>query len=128
MRILSIDPGLTTGIALIDDGLFIFGMLAIEDMIMSTDFFNQLAKMSTPDVVIVEKPPQAARFNTHTHQEIYIRTLRWFRTADYRVVTINPGQWKHLIVRSKADSVHIRDATDMARWFYGKEIENVHRA
>lgn len=119
-RLLSFDPGITTGISFLVGGEFVLGLAVTRLALEMTSFLPSLIRMCKPDAVLIEKPPPGARFHQEAHQQVYQLLLHKFSTAGYKVHIIMPAQWKSMISRSKIDSVHIRDATTMALWFYQK--------
>lgn len=121
-RILSFDPGFTTGISFLLDGKFIFGMAvdsAVFDRLESQiNLLENLTYMANPTVVVIELPPTRGKFNMERHYEIYNSICKWYGKEGIYIAAINPGQWKKLVKRSQIDSGHIRDATDMATWLW----------
>lgn len=126
-RLLSFDPGTTTGISFLSGGDFVFGMAATYDLFKNKDFMSSLTRITQPTVVLIERPPDMHNNVNSVQMRIYHHVLSWYQFAGYNVVEINPGQWKKLVERSRVDSVHIRDATDIAVWYYRKEMHNGQR-
>jgi hypothetical protein len=123
-HLLSFDPGLSTGIAFLREGVPVWGMVATPQAFESEVFLLSLTRMTSPDAVLIEKPPSSTKFGPPEHAQIYQLILAWYTKAGYSVHSINPGLWKGLVERSKLDAVHIRDAADMALWFYEKNKTN----
>lgn len=115
-RVLSVDPGITTGIAIYDaEGQLELSMTATKDKIMKNGFMNKLVALSHPNVVLVEELPK-----NNVHQEtsdLYGYVTSWFKIAGYNLVTIKPSQWKGLTKRVEIPGQHARDAATMARWW-----------
>ena len=116
-RILSIDPGDTTGIAFFLYGELRFSMTLNPGTVASRNFLRSLYLMTSPEIVIIEQIPPI----THHASEqsvVFHETLKWFENVGCKVIVINPGQWKGLVKRTKITSTHSRDAADMAEWYY----------
>lgn len=116
MRLLAIDPGITTGIAVYNEnGELELSITATKDKIMSNGFLNKLVALSHPTVVILEQIP-----NRNTHQEtaeLYLYLSTWFRVAGYELQPIKPAQWKGLVQRVEIPGQHARDAASMGKWY-----------
>jgi predicted RNase H-like nuclease (RuvC/YqgF family) len=115
-RILSIDPGITTGIAIYDEeGSLEASITATADKIYKNGFLNKLVALSHPNVVIVESLPKN---NVHEETNRLFQYLRqWFEVAGYDLRVIKPAQWKGLVKRVEIPGQHARDAATMAAWF-----------
>lgn len=123
MRILSFDPGHSTGVACIDEtGEWRFGMTVDIQGLEGKDFFRYLTGMARPDVVVVEEPPKFAR------DDIMLRAYglikQYFTTAGYPVETVNPGQWKGMVTRDKISGAHQNDAAGMGQWYWRSRLVN----
>lgn len=120
-RILSIDPGITTGIAIYDEhGVLEASITASKDKIMSNGFLNKLVAISHPSVVILESLP---RNNIHQETaELHSHLSRWFRVAGYEIAHIKPSQWKGLAKRVEIPGQHARDAATMGRWYLESQV------
>lgn len=127
MRILSFDPGHQTGVALVDDsGQWLWGMTVDQAGLGVKDFFRGLTMIAKPDVVVIEEPPHFARDEVSTHAYHLIR--HWFDVAGYPVVSVNPGQWKGMVARSKISGQHQMDAADIAQWYRRHRISATQKA
>lgn len=119
MRILSIDPGVETGFAVIEDDVLDLSMTARREKVLRNGFFNHLILLSKPDVVLLEDFPklqpdvEQVAFVTHIH--------KWFKNAGYRIEMIRPVNWKNLVTRVEITSTHARDAATMAMWWIENE-------
>lgn len=116
MRVLSIDPGITTGIAVYDEnGELELSITANKNKIMSNGFLNKLVAISHPNVVVLEQLPSR---NPHQETaELYLHLSSWFRVAGYDLRPVKPAQWKGLAKRVEIPGQHARDAATMARWW-----------
>jgi hypothetical protein len=122
-RILAFDPGESTGIALVEDGEFVWGMTCRASAFNRYTFILSLNKMSNPTTIIIETPPtQTPHFNKD-QVHVYNLLKGFYETADYNLICISPGMWKKLTERSKIDATHIRDACDMAVLQFRKELK-----
>jgi hypothetical protein len=121
-RVLGFDPGEITGISLLIDNRFVWGMAATPEAFNSDNFFPSLVKISNPTDIVVEIPPTQGRLYNKPQSDVYYAITKWFETAGYKVHIVSPGMWKHLVERSQIDSGHIRDAADMSKWFFNKEV------
>jgi c-di-GMP-related signal transduction protein len=121
-RILAFDPGETTGIGYVVDGEFRWGMVCRPECFDHEVFLMNIATMTQPTTIVIEIPPSQTVHYNKDQSRIYERLERFYRVAGWNVISINPGQWKKLIERSKIDATHIRDATDMAKLQYTKEL------
>jgi hypothetical protein len=119
-RILAIDPGITTGIAVYDEnGELVISLTCSKDALYRNGILNNLVSMSQPEVVLLEDiPTQHADRQT---ERLHTVLENWFRTAGFNVVNIKPSQWKGLVERVEIPGQHARDAASMARWFIEKE-------
>ena len=122
-RILAIDPGEQTGISYVQDGHFVWGMVCHSQVFDSEDFIFSLTKITDPTTIVIESPPTSVTHYNKTQYEIYNVLCHKYRIAGFKVVSLNPGLWKKLIVRTKIDATHIRDAADMARFQHAKGIK-----
>lgn len=119
MNVLSIDPGITTGIAVYDEDGDLMSITASKDKILKNGFLNKLVAISHPNVVIIEDLPKS---NVHQEtQELHSYLHQWFRVAGYETVRIKPGQWKGLAKRVEIPGQHARDAATMAKWWMGSQ-------
>ena len=69
-----------------------------------------------PEVVLVERQPFKNPNQKVLALEQYLNN--WYTTAGFDVRLINPSQYKKLIDRTQVETDHLRDALDMARWYY----------
>jgi hypothetical protein len=117
-RILSFDPGSTTGISYLENGNFRFGLIAVPAMFGSEDFLASLAKICKPTTILIEEPPRGG-FPSKDQTFVVETISRWYSVAGFNVHVIMPAQWKKLVESSGIDAnSHIRDATDMAKWYF----------
>lgn len=120
-RILSLDPGLTTGIAIsTEDGVEVT-MTVGKTKLLANGFFNHLVLMAKPDFVLVETVPD--RSPDLTQFALVQHVYNWFKTAGYVTHLIRPVEWKNFVERVEINGSHARDAATMARWW----IENARR-
>lgn len=117
-NVISFDPGFTTGVALYKNRE-LYLQLSINRKHINSHFLIALHSFMSPDIVLVEQPPSAAKFNVQEHAEIVNTIVEFFRKHSVLVDMIKPGSWKKMVKRSTFDSTHIKDATDMANWFIG---------
>lgn len=115
-RVLSIDPGHTTGIAAFDEaGTLKFSMTVSKESVYENGFMESLTKMAKPDIVLIEcLPSQVVDKQT---QLIWFHFNQWYRVAGYTVLDILPAQWKGLVARVEIPGQHARDAATMGRWY-----------
>lgn len=119
-RILSFDPGVTTGISFLENGNMRFAMIAIPATFGSSDFLRALNLACKPTVVIIEEPPNGG-FPSKDQDFVFETLNRFYNVAGYDVRRVLPAFWKNLVQPSKIEAnSHIRDATDMAKWFFNK--------
>lgn len=123
-RILSIDPGESTGIAFIEDGEFVWGMVAEAKSFDNEIFILSLTTMTKPTTIVLESPPTKTTFYNADQYRIYEQLLRFYQNAGFRTVTMNPGQWKKIMERTLVDSTHIRDAADMGKVQHFREMRS----
>lgn len=127
MRILSIDPGITTGVAASTENGLEFSMTIRREKILGNGFLNKLVAMSKPEVVLIEGVPH---FAPDIEQlKLKEELVRWFSVAGFAVYEIQPSQWKGLVHRVEIPGTHARDAATMARWYIEKgSAENGQRS
>lgn len=120
MRILSIDPGYTTGIAILDeDGAIESSITVTHKGLFRNGFLNHLIAIAKPDVVLIEELPQ--NLVSVEMRELHSHISNWFKVAGFRVESIKPAQWKGLVQRVEIPGQHARDAATMGSWWIGKE-------
>lgn len=116
MRILSLDPGHTTGIAILNEsGDLEVSMAVPKETVFRRGFLSSLIRMSDPDVVLLEGLP--TRMVDPITQDIWSHFSKWFNVAGYKVEIIQPSQWKGLVERVEIPGQHARDAASMAKWY-----------
>lgn len=127
MRILSIDPGFTTGIALYDnDEELEWSMAVMRKGLHRNGFLSHLVNIARPDIVLIEALPtnnvssDMAAIHSHISQ--------WFKIAGYRVEHIRPVEWKNLVTRVEIPGQHARDAATMALWWIKNKKSSVEGA
>lgn len=117
MRVLSIDPGFTTGIAVFDtDGHLECSMGVTLKGLHRNGFFNHLISISKPDITLIEALPM--NNVTPDMSAIHSHITQWFKIAGYEVESIRPAQWKGLAKRVEIPGQHARDAATMAKWWF----------
>ena len=118
MRVLSLDPGFTTGVAVYDsEGNLECSMAVTRRGLHRRGFFGVLVSMAQPDIVLIEALPQ--NNVTSDMMAIHSYITQWFKIAGYTVETIQPVQWKNLTGRVEIPGQHARDAATMAKWWLG---------
>lgn len=129
MRILSIDPGHSTGVAVYNArGEYEFSMHLSEEAWNGGDFILKLVALAKPDMVLLEGIP-GGRPDQKTVERFYL-LKQWLTVAGYPFRVILPGQWKGLTDGPKIPGQHAKDAAKMAMWWMGGdeyERENVNR-
>jgi hypothetical protein len=119
-RVLSFDPGHTTGIACYgEEGELEFATTVESEPMAARYFLSSLVRMAQPDIVLVEEIPLQRRDAITTANYYYL--THWFSVAGYDVETILPGQWKGMTKRVEIPGQHARDAATMAKWWIEKE-------
>lgn len=116
MRVLSIDPGFTTGIAIFNDSSELECAMSVTlKGLYRGGFFNHLVSISRPDITLIEALP--TQHIAPEMLEIHGRILQWFTIAGYPTEQIRPAQWKKLVARVEIPGQHARDAATMAMWW-----------
>lgn len=116
MRVLSIDPGFTTGIAIYDEeGNLESSMAVTLRGLHRNGFFGHLVSHAKPDVVLIEALP--TNNVSSDMMAIHSHITQWFKIAGYVVELIRPAQWKGLATRVEIPGQHARDAATMAAWW-----------
>lgn len=121
-RILSIDPGHTTGIAVYDkDGQLEFSMAAPAKTIQIAGFFLDLVGFCRPEIILIEDLPKnyvdALTQQVWSHIAARVTVLK----PKVKIVQIKPAQWKGFAERVEIPGQHARDAATMAKWWIEKE-------
>lgn len=124
-RILAIDPGETTGIAYIESGKFMWGMVAEKECFQSEVFIRSLTFSTRPTRIILETPPSQTPHKSPAQTMVFELLKSLYIMQGFTVETINPGLWKGLVERSKIDATHIRDATDIAMFIHNRSMRKV---
>lgn len=120
MRVLSIDPGYTTGIAVYGSDSELEASMAVTRRgLFKNGFLNHLVSIAKPDVVLIEALPQ--NLVSSEMQKIHGYITTWFTVAGMTPISIRPSQWKGLVERVEIPGVHARDAATMAKWWVLKE-------
>jgi len=122
-RILAFDPGEMVGIALLEDGEFLWGMTCKAKAFERYPFILSLTKMTNPTTIVIESPPNQTPHFNKDQVHVYELLKSYYEIAGLTVVCITPGQWKRLVERCKIDVTHVRDAADMATLQYRKELK-----
>lgn len=120
MKILSIDPGYTTGIAVLEDGELESSITVTRKGLYRNGFFNHLVSLSKPDVVVIEALPQ--NLVSSEMRTLHGFVTNWFKVAGYDVHLVNPGQWKGMVTRVEIPGQHARDAATMGRWWVQSQV------
>lgn len=127
MRVLSIDPGMTTGIAVYDeDGNLECSMAVTLKGLHRNGLFGYLVSQAKPDITLIEALP----INNVTPEirMIHSHITQWFKIAGYPVELIRPSQWKGLAKRVEIPGQHARDAATMAAWWLAQKGIKVNNA
>jgi len=122
-RILAFDPGEQTGVALVEDGDWIWAMTCKAKAFENYAFLLALTSMSKPTLVIIETPPSQTPHFNQDQSQVYQLVKSYYEVAGYTVQCLTPGNWKKLIPRSKISSDHMKDAVDMSVLQYRKELK-----
>jgi hypothetical protein len=124
MRVLSIDPGHTTGIACYSghNGLE-WSMSVNSDTWNGITFLIKLASLSKADRILVEGLP--TKYVDDKTAAVFNSVKYGFEVANYPIVVVPPAAWKRLVKRVEIPGQHARDAATMAKWYIMKEQENV---
>lgn len=114
-KILAIDPGVTTGVALVSP----LGDVVRSETLQTSDLHILRAMLREhPDAaVLIEQGPQFERHNRPSI-ELVERVVEEDGRED--VAWISPSQWKNSPTNKRAVGVrskHVKDAVRMARWF-----------
>lgn len=120
MRVLSIDPGITTGISIYnDDGELECSLTVTAKGLQRSGFFNQIVSFAKQDITLIEALPT----NHVTPEMLAIHSYikQWFVIASYPIEEIKPAQWKGLAARVEIPGQHARDAATMAKWWLHRE-------
>lgn len=119
-RVLSIDPGITTGIAVYDENGELDAALTVrKEKIYKNGFLTDLISLSHPEVILVENLP-LNNVDKET-QRLHAYFIARFRIAGFEVVEIQPSQWKGWAKRVEIPGQHARDAATMAKWWLEKD-------
>lgn len=116
IRILSIDPGHTTGVAVYDeDGILELSTAIPYKTIYKVGFLRDLLHLVQPKIVLLEGIPQSHVDITTSDLWYYLKA--WLASFNYEVIHIQPSQWKGFVKRVEIPGQHARDAASMAKWF-----------
>lgn len=127
MKIISFDPGLSTGICVLDDRLQILRLQTLS----SDDLFESLEKivdLERPDRAVMERLPVYMSSSLVTILEFIRRYLKEDQSLVSKsvLISVSPGEWKP-IAKSRKWSVgigsdqHQKDAYCIARYVLEKE-------
>lgn len=120
MRVLSIDPGFTTGVAIYDeDGNLECSMAVTLKGLHRNGFFNHLISTARPDITLIESLPM--NNVTPEMMAIHSHITQWFNIAGYPTELIKPAQWKGLTHRVEIPGQHARDAATMGIWWLAQK-------
>lgn len=120
-RVLSIDPGLTTGIAIYDEnGKLEAAVTASKDTIYVDGWLNKLVALAQPEVVLIEAIPISQLVEIDMI-DLYAYLKEWLKRTDLEIEIITPSQWKKLIERVEIPGQHARDAATMGAWWIKRE-------
>lgn len=120
MRVLSIDPGMTTGIAVFDtDGNLECSMAVTLKGLHRMGFFQKLLSIAKPDITLIEELPL-----NNVEQDmraIHSHITQWFVISSSPYESVKPAQWKGLVQRVEIPGQHARDAATMAKWWLAQK-------
>ena len=120
MRVLSIDPGHSTGVAVFNEAGEYELSINISDGAWNNGYLlNQLVALARPEIVLIEGIPSKV-VDEKTAARFY-NLERWFTVAGYKVYVVKPSEWKGLVQKSDIPSQHARDAARMGQWWMGGE-------
>lgn len=123
-NLLAFDPGHTVGVAAISSvGELVLAMTVPWETVNRLQFFPSLQKLVNPVMVLVENVPplRPDKITASLQRDI----VRWYTVAGIKVVQIDPSWWKPMIKREPLSGTHMTDAYTMARWYLGKEGQDV---
>lgn len=117
MRLLAIDPGHTTGIAIYEDkSLEITMTVPYLGSFQDKNFFKCLYMLARPDTVLIEDIPRV-KVDPKT-VEIKFQYQNWFTVVGgCDIVLIQPAKWKGFTDRVEIPGQHARDAATMGKWY-----------
>lgn len=115
--ILAFDPGITTGVALLQDD----GSIIETQLLTSPEHVHKYCwkKSDTKNLrVVVEKAPELSSNYREYIEQIEQTIKKWFKDVTW----ITPGQWKGHPVAQVTDDmkdlvIHERDAVGLGRYF-----------
>jgi hypothetical protein len=119
VRVLSVDPGHSTGIAVFVRGEYVLSLNISDSAWNDPDLLTGLVRLVKPDVVLLEGIP-TKQVDEKTAARFY-ELERWFTVVGYKVHVIQPSEWKGLTKRVEIPGQHARDAATMAAWWIEKE-------
>lgn len=122
MNLLCFDPGKTTGIAVIQGGVWVMGLTVPEEELTDT-LFRCLVMIGQPTTVVIESFPNYAAHLPGL--SVFFKISQWFQVAGYLVVEVNPGQWKGMTDRVVISGTHQADAATMGMWYYRTRLVNI---
>ena len=119
MTVISFDPGVTTGIAVIaseDAAVLYTAAIGGDPMLVDGEIAYLKKEFPDSDVVVEKAPAHAGNYRQHT-QQIEERIRNAFPNAEW----VPPGQWKGHPASRVSDlrgkTQHEKDAAGLGRWF-----------
>lgn len=115
MRVLSIDPGHTSGVACYSGTVLEWSMTVDLKTWYTMGFVNRLEMLARQDVVLLEAVP--TKYADPKTSTLFTMLHHHFTAAATELVVIQPGAWKGLVERATIPGQHARDAATMAMWY-----------
>lgn len=117
VMVVSIDPGVTTGIAVIGDDGSVVDTWSLSDPEDVSDQLRVLASMYPDADSVGEQPPLWGGHHRPHTQVIEEKVKHFFPDVDW----VNPGQWKGHPASKTSDlrgkTQHEKDAAGLGRWY-----------
>jgi hypothetical protein len=124
MRILALDPGHTTGVAVLGEEGEVEISMTIRGTIFlqRSGFIQDLVDIAKPETILIEALP--TNFVDPLTSEVFHAIHRGFvsHCPFSSILVINPGQWKNMVQRVEIPGQHARDAATMAKWYLTREV------
>ena len=116
MTVISFDPGVTTGIAVIGAGRDVLYTCAVRTIEEVDEQIAFLQKVYSESRQVAELPPTSGHYRQHTQQ-----VEERIRSAFPDVEWVPPGSWKRHPASDFSDlrgkTQHEKDAAGLGRWF-----------